>query len=91
MSAQPLPIGAFGMSINIAKIRLLHDNVSCFDDKFIGMKQNTSIAHYNKTRYNILWNDGELRGYHSVNIQLLKQFVYSLFTQKPKTATYAEA
>ena len=44
-SAQPLPIGAFGMSINIAKIRLLHDNVSCFDDKFIGMKQNTSIAH----------------------------------------------
>lgn len=28
-SAQPLPIGAFGMSIDIAKVRLLHDNVSC--------------------------------------------------------------
>ena len=40
-----LPIGAFGISIDIAKIRLLHDNVSCFDEKFIGIKQNTSIAH----------------------------------------------
>ena len=45
MSALPLPIGAFGMSIDIAKIRLLHDNVSCFNEKFIGMKQNPSIAH----------------------------------------------
>ena len=45
MSAQPLPIGAFGMSIDIAKVRLLHDNVSCFNEKFMGMKQNTSIAH----------------------------------------------
>ena len=45
MSALPLPIGAFGISIDIAKIRLLHDNASCFDEKFIGMKQNSSIAH----------------------------------------------
>ena len=45
MSAQPLPIGTFGMSIDIAKIRLLHDNISCFNKKFIGMKQNSSIAH----------------------------------------------
>ena len=45
MSALPLPIGAFGISIDFAKIRLLHDNVSCFDEKFIGMKQNSSIAH----------------------------------------------
>ena len=44
-SAQPLPIGAFGMSIDIAKIRLLYDNVSCFNEKFIGMKQISSIAH----------------------------------------------
>ena len=28
MSALPLPIGAFGMSIDIAKVRLLYDNVS---------------------------------------------------------------
>ena len=45
MSTQPLPIGAFDMSIDIAKIRLLHDNVSCFNEKFIGMKQNSSIAY----------------------------------------------
>ena len=45
MSVLPLPVGAFGISIDIAKIRLLYDNASCFDDKFIGMKQNTSIAH----------------------------------------------
>ena len=45
MSTQPLPIGAFGMSIDFAKIRLLHDNVSCFNEKFIGMKQISSIAH----------------------------------------------
>ena len=61
MSALPLPIGAFGISIDIAKIRLLHDNVSCFDEKFIGMKQNSSIAHENKTRDNILWNDVEFQ------------------------------
>ena len=29
---------------------------------------------------------GSLIKYHSVNIQQLKQFVYALFTQKPKTA-----
>ena len=34
---------------------------------------------------------GSFIKYHSVNIQQLKQFVYALFTQKPKTATYAEA
>ena len=45
MSAQPLPVGAFGMGIDVAKVRLLHDNVLCFDEKFIGIKQNTSIAH----------------------------------------------
>ena len=45
MSALHLPVGAFGMSIDIAKVRLLHDNVSCFNEKFIGMKQNSSIAH----------------------------------------------
>ena len=45
MSALPLPIGAFGMSIDIVKIRLLLNNVSCFNEKFIGMKQNSSIAH----------------------------------------------
>ena len=33
------------MSIDIANVKLLHDNVSCFNEKFIGMKQNTSIAH----------------------------------------------
>ena len=42
-SAQPLPIGAFGMSIDIAKVRLLHDNVSCFNEKIIGMKQNRTL------------------------------------------------
>ena len=45
MPAQPLPIEAFGISIDIAKIRLLHDNVSCFNEKFIGMKQNSSITY----------------------------------------------
>lgn len=34
---------------------------------------------------------GSFREYHSVNIQQLKQFVFPLFTQKPKTAAYAEA
>ena len=34
---------------------------------------------------------GSFIKYHSVNIKQLKQFVYALFTQKPKTATYAEA
>ena len=34
---------------------------------------------------------GSLIKYHSVNIQQLKQFVYALFTQKPKTAAYALA
>lgn len=42
--------------------------------------------------YNILWNDGE---FHKISQrkhpQKLKQFVYALFTQKPKTAAYAEA
>ena len=33
---------------------------------------------------------GSFREYHSVNIQQLKQFVYALFTQKSKTAAYAE-
>ncbi len=28
---------------------------------------------------------------HCVNTPKLKQFVYALFTQKPKTAAYAEA
>lgn len=28
---------------------------------------------------------------HCVNIPKLKQFVYALFTQKPRTAAYAEA
>lgn len=45
MSALPLPIEAFGIIIDIAKIRLLYDNVSCFNEKFIGMKHNSSIAH----------------------------------------------
>ena len=49
MSALPLPIGAFGMSIDIAKVRLLHDNVSCFNEKFIGIEQISSIAYLNKT------------------------------------------
>ena len=91
MSALPLPVGAFGMSIDIAKVKLLHDNVSCFDEKFIGMKQNTS-SHI-KTRHDITSYGmmGSFIKYHSVNIQQLKQFVYALFTQKPKTATYAEA
>ena len=39
MSALPLPIEAFGISIDIAKVRLLHDNVSCFDEKFIGISK----------------------------------------------------
>ena len=39
MSALPLPVGAFGMSMDIAKVRLLHDNVSCFDEKFIGISK----------------------------------------------------
>lgn len=30
MSALPLPIGAFGMSIDIAKVRTLCDNILCF-------------------------------------------------------------
>ena len=34
---------------------------------------------------------GSFIKYHSVNIQQLKQFVYALFTQKLKTAVYAEA
>lgn len=45
MSALPLPIGAFGISIDIAKIRPLYDNVSCFNEKFIGIKQNSSIVN----------------------------------------------
>ena len=34
---------------------------------------------------------GSFIKYHSVNIQQLKQFVCALFTQKSKTAAYAEA
>ncbi len=34
---------------------------------------------------------GSFREYHSVNIPKLDQFVYALFTQKQKTAAYAEA
>ena len=34
---------------------------------------------------------GSFIKYHSVNIQQLKQFVYAVFTQKLKTAAYAEA
>ena len=45
MSALPLPIGAFGMSKDIANVRLLHDNISCFNENFIEIKQNSSIAH----------------------------------------------
>ena len=33
---------------------------------------------------------GSFIEYHCVNILQLKQFVYALFTQKPKTAAYAE-
>jgi len=75
MSALPLPIGAFGMSIDIAKIRLLHDNVSCFNEKNIGMKQ--ILQSHIETRHEIISYGmmGSFREYHSVNIPQLKQFV----------------
>ena len=63
-SALPLPVGAFGMSIDIAKIRLLYDNVSCFDEKFIGMKQNTSIAH-EITSYGMMGSSENITAKHT--------------------------
>ena len=35
MSAQPLPIGAFGMSLDIAKIRILCDKVLFLSEKIM--------------------------------------------------------
>ena len=45
MSALPLPIGAFGMSIDIAKVRFLCDNILCFSEKVLEKKQTPHIAH----------------------------------------------
>ena len=46
MSALPLPIGAFGISIDIAKIRLLYDNTLCFCEK---IKRNKKLHVSHKT------------------------------------------
>ena len=40
MSAQPLPIGAFGMSIDIAKVKFLCNNAPCFNEKVLGKSKN---------------------------------------------------
>ena len=36
MSAQPLPIGAFGMGDDIAKVKFLYDNALFFNEKVLG-------------------------------------------------------
>ena len=52
------------------------------------MKQNTSIAHKNKIRDNILWNDSEFHGISLHKHTQLKQFVYALFTQLYEKSGY---